>query len=146
MSPEHHHAAAEFNRAFAIGIALNTGQHAGAVDVRCLAWQFSTSLALVMFGADCRPDQRLGDNERAAAQEHNSRNHREPIVMNTSLIILIVLAVLGLVAALFVVGIYNTQRDVFPNSIITVTLHFCPAELFVIGTPEQREATKVSFA
>ena len=51
MSPEHHHAAAEFNRAFAIGIALNTGQHADAVDVRCLAWQFSTSLAYVIFGA-----------------------------------------------------------------------------------------------
>ena len=66
--------------------------------------------------------------------------------MNTSLIILIVLALLGLVSALFVVGIYNTQRDVFPNSIIAVTFHFCPAELFVIGTPEQREATKVSFA
>ena len=41
---------------------------------------------------------------------------------------------------------YNTQREVFPNSIIAGTFHFSPAELFVIGTTEQREATKVSFA
>jgi LemA protein len=41
---------------------------------------------------------------------------------------------------------YNTQREVFPSSVIAGTFHFVPAELFAIENPEQREATKVSFA
>ncbi|MEO6750857.1 MAG: LemA family protein [Opitutus sp.] len=41
---------------------------------------------------------------------------------------------------------YNTQREVFPSSLIAGTFHFAPAELFAIEKPEQREATKVSFA
>jgi len=44
------------------------------------------------------------------------------------------------------VMVYNTQREVFPNSIIAGTFPFRPAELFVIETPEQGEATKISFA
>ena len=41
---------------------------------------------------------------------------------------------------------YNTQREVFPSSVIAGTFHFTAAEQFVIEKPEQREATKVSFA
>ena len=41
---------------------------------------------------------------------------------------------------------YNTQREVFPSSVIAGTFHFAAAELFAIEKPEQREATKVSFA
>jgi LemA protein len=41
---------------------------------------------------------------------------------------------------------YNTQREVFPNSVIAGTFHFTAAELFAIEKPEQREPTKVSFA
>jgi LemA protein len=41
---------------------------------------------------------------------------------------------------------YNTQREVFPSSVIAGTFHFPAAELFAIEKPEQREATKVSFA
>jgi LemA protein len=40
---------------------------------------------------------------------------------------------------------YNTQREVFPSSVIAGTFAFTAAELFVIEEPEQREATKVSF-
>jgi LemA protein len=41
---------------------------------------------------------------------------------------------------------YNTQREVFPSSIIAGTFDFTAAELFAIENPEQREATKVSFS
>ena len=44
------------------------------------------------------------------------------------------------------VMVYNTQREVFPSSIIAGTFHFTAAELFVIDQAEQREAVKVSFA
>ena len=44
------------------------------------------------------------------------------------------------------VMVYNTQREVFPSSIIAGTFNFAPAELFVIDKPEQREAPKVSFS
>ena len=41
---------------------------------------------------------------------------------------------------------YNTQREVFPSSLIAGPFHFAAAELFAIEKAEQREATKVSFA
>ena len=40
---------------------------------------------------------------------------------------------------------YNTQREVFPSSVIASTFNFTAAELFVIEKAEEREATKVSF-
>ena len=41
---------------------------------------------------------------------------------------------------------YNTNREVFPNSIIAGSFNFGPAELLeVIETPEMREAPQVSF-
>ncbi|MDR4481392.1 MAG: LemA family protein [Nitrospira sp.] len=43
------------------------------------------------------------------------------------------------------VMVYNTQREVFPSSLIAGTFDFTAAELFAIENPEQREATKVSF-
>ena len=43
------------------------------------------------------------------------------------------------------VMVYNTQREVFPSSVIAGMFNFAPAELFVIDNPEQREAPKVSF-
>lgn len=42
--------------------------------------------------------------------------------------------------------VYNTQREVFPSSVIAGTFHFTAAELFVIDKPAQREAPKVSFS
>ncbi len=41
---------------------------------------------------------------------------------------------------------YNTQREVFPSSLIAGMFRFTAAELFVVDKPEQREATKVSFS
>jgi len=41
---------------------------------------------------------------------------------------------------------YNTQREVFPSSIIASTFQFAAAELFVIEKLEQREAPTVSFS
>lgn len=40
---------------------------------------------------------------------------------------------------------FNTQREVFPSSVIAGSFHFSAAELFAVEEPEQREATKVSF-
>jgi len=40
---------------------------------------------------------------------------------------------------------YNTQREVFPSSVIAGTFQFTAAELFAIEQPAQREAPKVSF-
>jgi len=40
---------------------------------------------------------------------------------------------------------YNTQREVFPSNIIAGVFNFGPAELFVIESPEQKEAPKVQF-
>ncbi len=41
---------------------------------------------------------------------------------------------------------YNTQREVFPSSLIASAFNFGPAELFVVDKPEQKEAPKVSFS
>jgi len=41
---------------------------------------------------------------------------------------------------------YNTDREVFPSSLIANTFNFGPAELFVIDKPEQKDAPKVSFS
>jgi LemA protein len=40
---------------------------------------------------------------------------------------------------------YNTQREVFPSSLIAGTFNFGPAELFVIEKPEEKQAPKVQF-
>ncbi len=40
---------------------------------------------------------------------------------------------------------YNTQREVFPASMIATLAGFVPAELFEIETPKEREAPRVSF-
>jgi len=40
---------------------------------------------------------------------------------------------------------YNTQREIFPNSIIAGMFNFAPASLYEIADPAEREAPKVSF-
>ncbi|MBC8095401.1 MAG: LemA family protein [Akkermansiaceae bacterium] len=40
---------------------------------------------------------------------------------------------------------YNTQREIFPSSLIAGTFNFAPAELFVIDKAEEKQAPKVSF-
>jgi LemA protein len=40
---------------------------------------------------------------------------------------------------------YNTQREIFPSSIIASSFNFTAAELFVLEKMEQREAPTVSF-
>ncbi len=40
---------------------------------------------------------------------------------------------------------YNTQREVFPASMIATLAGFAPAQLFEIETPKEREAPRVSF-
>ena len=44
------------------------------------------------------------------------------------------------------VMVYNTDREVFPSSIIAGMFNFAPAELFVVDKPEQKDAPKVSFS
>jgi len=40
---------------------------------------------------------------------------------------------------------YNTQREIFPNSILAGMFNFAPASLFEITDPGDREVPKVSF-
>jgi LemA protein len=40
---------------------------------------------------------------------------------------------------------YNTQREMFPSSVIAGMFNFAPAELFVVDDPVQKEAPKVKF-
>jgi LemA protein len=40
---------------------------------------------------------------------------------------------------------YNTQRELFPASVIANLAGFAPAQLFEIETPKEREAPRVSF-
>jgi LemA protein len=40
---------------------------------------------------------------------------------------------------------YNTQREVFPSSLIASTFHFAAAELFVVDDAKQKEPPKVQF-
>ena len=40
---------------------------------------------------------------------------------------------------------YNTQREIFPSSMIAGTFNFTAAELFAIENAEERTAPKVSF-
>lgn len=44
------------------------------------------------------------------------------------------------------VMVYNTQREVFPTTIIASMFNFQEAKLFEVEQPEAREAPKVSFA
>ena len=41
---------------------------------------------------------------------------------------------------------YNTQREIFPNSLLAGIFNFAPASLYEIADPGDREAPKVSFA
>jgi LemA protein len=41
---------------------------------------------------------------------------------------------------------YNTQREIFPNSILAGMFNFAPASLYEITDPGDREVPKVSFA
>ena len=43
------------------------------------------------------------------------------------------------------VRIYNTQREVFPNSLLAGVFNFAPASLYEITDPGDREVPKVSF-
>ena len=43
------------------------------------------------------------------------------------------------------VMVYNTQREVFPTSIIAWMFNFQEAKLFEVEQPAEREAPKVSF-
>lgn len=43
------------------------------------------------------------------------------------------------------VQIYNTQREIFPNSILAGMFNFAPASLYEIVDPADREVPKVSF-
>jgi LemA protein len=43
------------------------------------------------------------------------------------------------------VMVYNTEREVFPTSIIANMFNFAPAELFVVDDPAQKEVPKVKF-
>ena len=40
---------------------------------------------------------------------------------------------------------YNTQREVFPNSLLAGIFNFVPAALYEITDPDEREVPKVSF-
>jgi len=44
------------------------------------------------------------------------------------------------------VMVYNTDREVFPSSLIAGIFNFGQAEMFVIDKPEQKDAPKVSFS
>ena len=43
------------------------------------------------------------------------------------------------------VRVYNTQREIFPNSLLAGMFGFGPANLYEIETPSDREAPKISF-
>src|SRR5215469_6388141 len=43
------------------------------------------------------------------------------------------------------VMVYNTDREVFPNNLVSGMFNFAAAELFVVDKPEQKDAPKVSF-
>jgi LemA protein len=44
------------------------------------------------------------------------------------------------------VRIYNTQREIFPNSLLAGMFNFAPAGLYEIADPGDRDVPKVSFA
>jgi LemA protein len=44
------------------------------------------------------------------------------------------------------VRVYNTQREVFPNTLLAGMFNFSPASLYEISDPGEREAPKVSFS
>jgi LemA protein len=44
------------------------------------------------------------------------------------------------------VRVYNTQREIFPNSLLAGLFNFAPASLYEIENPGEREAPKISFA
>jgi LemA protein len=43
------------------------------------------------------------------------------------------------------VRVYNTQREIFPNSLLAGMFNFAPASLYEIADPGDREVPKVSF-
>ena len=110
--------------------SANPGDPAAMTGLSAAEGQVSGALGRLFALAESYPDLKANQNMLALQEELTSTENKvafarqsfNDAVMN-----------------------YNTQREVFPASVIATLAGFAPAQLFEIESPKEREAPKVSF-
>ncbi len=121
------------NMAYAAGqqAARNPGEPAAMTALGGAEGQLAGALGRLFAVAEAYPDLKANQNMLALQEELSSTENKIAFArqaFNDS------------------VMVYNTQREVFPTSIIASMFNFQAATLFEIEQPQEREAPKVSFS
>ena len=110
--------------------AANPGDPAAMSGLSAAEGQFSGVLGRLFALAENYPDLKANQNMLALQEELTSTENKVSFARQ---------------AFNDAVMHYNTQREVFPASVIATAAGFAPAQLFEIETPKEREAPQVSF-
>jgi len=120
------------NAAYAAGqqAAKNPGDAAAMTALSGAEGQLAGALGRLFAVAEAYPDLKANQNMLALQEELSATENKIAFARqayNDS------------------VMTYNTQREVFPSSLIASTFNFQEAHLFEVEQPAEREAPKVSF-
>jgi LemA protein len=110
--------------------AANPGDGAAMSSLGAAEGQVSGALGRLFALAESYPDLKANTNMLALQEELTSTENKVAFARQ---------------AFNDAVMSYNTQREVFPNSLIAGFGGFAPAQLFEIESPKEREAPKVKF-
>ncbi|HEX3450994.1 MAG TPA: LemA family protein, partial [Isosphaeraceae bacterium] len=110
--------------------AANPGDPAAMSGLSAAEGQVSGVLGRLFALAESYPDLKANTNMLALQEELTSTENKVAFARQ---------------AFNDAVMTYNTQREVFPASVIANLAGFAPAQLFEIESPKEREAPKVSF-
>jgi len=110
--------------------AANPGDAAAMSGLGAAEGQVSGALGRLFALAESYPDLKANQNMLALQEELTSTENKVAFARQ---------------AFNDAVMSYNTQREVFPNSLVAGFAGFAPAQLFEIESPKEREAPKVKF-
>jgi LemA protein len=110
--------------------AANPGDAAAMSGLGAAEGQVSGALGRLFALAESYPDLKANQNMLALQEELTSTENKVAFARQ---------------AFNDAVMSYNTQREVFPNSLVAGFGGFAPAQLFEIDSPKEREAPKVKF-
>ncbi len=110
--------------------AANPGDAAAMSGLGAAEGQVSGALGRLFALAESYPDLKANTNMLALQEELTSTENKVAFARQ---------------AFNDAVMSYNTQREIFPNSMVAGFGGFAPAQLFEIDSPKEREAPKVKF-
>ena len=110
--------------------ATNPGDPAAMSGLGAAEGQVSGVLGRLFALAESYPDLKANQNMLALQEELSSTENKVAFARQ---------------AFNDAVMSYNTQRELFPASVVANMAGFAPAQLFEIETPKEREAPRVSF-